>query len=205
MQKKNIHSTGLLLFYADLDSILTRRHLLDIHLYFACISRRRSILCLCICGAHHLRLWADFVKQCHRAGLVLALWLFFMILYLWRLFSDLQFFLSVSASGSEEGAVFPPIPWGVFAPGRVCLHGSHVALPLRLHHHLHSAPQVRRNHHLGYCFCWSTHWLFTLPRLHVNSQLLTSFLHLDTQTGVYVISLFLFTFMVYSLFLTPLS
>lgn len=55
-------------------------------------------------------------------------------------------FLSLffSASGSEEGAVFPPIPWGVFAPGRVCLHGGHVAMPLRLHHHIHSAPQVRR-------------------------------------------------------------
>lgn len=51
--------------------------------------------------------------------------------------------------GSEEGAVFPPIPWGVFAPGRVCLHGGHVALPLRLHHHLHCAPQVRADHLLG--------------------------------------------------------
>lgn len=47
------------------------------------------------------------------------------------------------ASGSEEGAVFPPVPWGVPAPGGVCLHGGHVTLPLRLHHHLHSAPQVR--------------------------------------------------------------
>lgn len=49
------------------------------------------------------------------------------------------------ASGFEEGAFFPPLPWGVFAPGRVCLHGGHVALPLRLHHHVHSAPQVRGN------------------------------------------------------------
>lgn len=40
----NFHSTGLLLFYADLESVLTRRHLLDIHLYFACISRRHSIV-----------------------------------------------------------------------------------------------------------------------------------------------------------------
>lgn len=51
------------------------------------------------------------------------------------------------ALGSEEGAVFPPLPWGVFAPGRVCLHGGHVALPLRLHHHVHSASQVRRMYH----------------------------------------------------------
>lgn len=53
-------------------------------------------------------------------------------------------FLSLYALGSEEGAVFPPVPGGVFAPGRVCLHGGHVALPLRLHHHIHSASQVRR-------------------------------------------------------------
>lgn len=51
--------------------------------------------------------------------------------------------LSLSASGSEEGAVFPRLPCGVFAPGRVCLHGGHVALPLRLHHHVYSASQVR--------------------------------------------------------------
>lgn len=47
-----------------------------------------------------------------------------------------------SLSGFEEGAVFPPVPWGVSAPGRVCLHGGHVALPLRVHHHLYRAPQV---------------------------------------------------------------
>lgn len=52
------------------------------------------------------------------------------------------------ALGSEEGAVFPPVPWGVFAPGRVCLHGGHVALPLRLHHHVHRASQVRKGRHL---------------------------------------------------------
>ena len=57
--------------------------------------------------------------------------------------------LPVSTTGSEEGAVFPPVPWGVFAPGRVCLHGGHVALPLRLHHHVHSAPQVRRDKDLN--------------------------------------------------------
>ena len=57
--------------------------------------------------------------------------------------------LPVSTTGSEEGAVFPPVPWGVFAPGRVCLHGGHVALPLRLHHHVHSAPQVRRDNDLN--------------------------------------------------------
>lgn len=142
---KNIHSTGLLLFYADLDRVVTRRHFLDIHLYFACISRWRSILCLCIWRAHHLRLW----KCCQCAGLVLARWLF-----LWcGIYDDICLIPTFSLSllyalGSEEGAVFPPIPWGVFAPGRVCLHGGHVALPLRLHHHVHSAPQVRRKHHL---------------------------------------------------------
>lgn len=52
------------------------------------------------------------------------------------------------ALGSEEGAVFPPVPWGVSAPGRVCLHGGHVALPLRLHHHVHRASQVRRGRRL---------------------------------------------------------
>lgn len=51
--------------------------------------------------------------------------------------------LSLSHLGSEEGAVFPPVPWGVSAPGRVCLYGRHVALPLRLHHHLYRAPQVK--------------------------------------------------------------
>lgn len=52
---------------------------------------------------------------------------------------------SLWASGSEEGAVVPPLPRGVSAPGRVRLHGCHAALPLRLHHHLHRASQVRGN------------------------------------------------------------
>lgn len=64
------------------------------------------------------------------------------IVYLAGLLSHPHFVLL--SSGSEEGAVFPPVPWGVSAPGRVCLYGGHVALPLRLHHHLHSAPQVQQ-------------------------------------------------------------
>lgn len=56
------------------------------------------------------------------------------------------------ALGSEEGAVFPPLPRGVPAPCRVCLHGGHVALPLRLHHYLHCAPQVRGDFTLNCSF-----------------------------------------------------
>lgn len=146
---KNIHLTGLLFFYADLDSVLTERHFLDIHLYFPRISRQHGTLCLCICSAHRLHLWLGFwnklsVCRPHPCSLII-----FMILCLWWLFVWVPIFLSpIYGLGSEEGAAFPPIPWGVFAPGGVCLHGGHVALPLRLHHHLHSAPQVRRNYHL---------------------------------------------------------
>lgn len=105
------------------------------------------------------------------------------------IFLCLSFF---SASGSEEGAVFPPIPWGVFAPGRVCLHGGHVALPLRLHHHVHSAPQVWRKSPPW--FCLSMHLGFN-PSLHVlpwflKLQPLISLHHLDIQADAYVISLF---------------
>lgn len=39
---KNIHSTVLLLAYADLDSVLTQRHFLDIHLYFTRTSHQHS-------------------------------------------------------------------------------------------------------------------------------------------------------------------
>lgn len=52
-------------------------------------------------------------------------------------------------AGSEEGAVIPSIPWGLPAPGRVCLHCCYAALPFCFHHHLHSAPQVGQFHPLS--------------------------------------------------------
>lgn len=53
-----------------------------------------------------------------------------------------QHHLCVSFSGSEEGVVLPSVPWRLPAPGGVRLHGRHAPLSVRLHHHLHSAPQV---------------------------------------------------------------
>lgn len=107
------------------------------------VSGWRSTLCLCIRRAHHLRLWVDCQRCRYCASLVLAHWLFCDTVFM------MTFLSLFYALGSEEGAVFSPFPWGVFAPGRVCLHGGHVALPLRLHHHIHSASQVRRMDHFN--------------------------------------------------------
>lgn len=52
----------------------------------------------------------------------------------------------VCVSGSEEGVVLPSVPWRLPAPGGVRLHGRHAPLSVRLHHHLHSAPQVGHTH-----------------------------------------------------------
>ncbi|XP_016384188.1 adhesion G protein-coupled receptor A3-like, partial [Sinocyclocheilus rhinocerous] len=71
--------------------------------------------------------------------------------------------------GFEEGAVVPSISGRVPASGGVRLHSRHAALPVCLHHHLHSAPQVfttirisRKGWHMLLNFCFHTALTFAV-------------------------------------------
>lgn len=92
------------------------------------------------------------------------------------------------ALGSEEGAVFPPIPWGVLAPCCLCLHGGHVALPFRVHHYLHCASQVRDVQlNCSFLFVCCCFWYITMGQVtHFVCGNLFCTMQINISTGLEV-------------------